>query len=60
MKPRKQKGGGLVSFGVAMAVVVQIMVPSDVAGILFTANPATGKRNEMVINASFGEPHHPL
>ena len=39
---------------VAMAVVVQIMVPADVAGILFTANPATGERTEMIINASFG------
>ena len=39
---------------VAMAVVVQIMVPADVAGILFTANPATGERSELIINASFG------
>jgi pyruvate,water dikinase len=39
---------------VAMAVVVQIMVPADVAGILFTANPATGDRSEMIVNASFG------
>lgn len=39
---------------VAMAVVVQIMVPADVAGILFTANPATGERSEMIVNASFG------
>jgi rifampicin phosphotransferase len=39
---------------VAMAVVVQIMVPADVAGILFTANPATGERTEMIINASYG------
>jgi len=39
---------------VAMAVVVQVMVPSDVSGILFTANPATGERSEMIINSSFG------
>ncbi len=39
---------------VAMAVVVQIMVASDVSGILFTANPATGERSEMIANASFG------
>ena len=39
---------------VAMAVVVQIMVPAEVAGILFTANPATGERTEMIVNASFG------
>ena len=39
---------------VAMAVVVQVMVPSEVSGILFTANPATGERSEAIINASFG------
>ena len=39
---------------VAMAVVVQKMVPSEVSGILFTANPATGERSEMIVNASFG------
>ena len=38
----------------AMGVVVQIMVPADVSGILFTANPSTGERSEMVVNASFG------
>ena len=37
-----------------MAVVVQVMVPSAVSGILFTANPATGERAEMIVNASFG------
>lgn len=45
---------GIAHDQVAMAVVVQIMVPSDVSGILFTANPATGERSEMVANASFG------
>ena len=30
------------------------MVPSEVSGILFTANPATGERSEMIVNASFG------
>ena len=45
---------GIDQDSVAMAVVVQIMVPSEVSGILFTANPATGERNELIINASFG------
>ena len=45
---------GIESGAVAMAVVVQVMVPADVAGILFTANPATGQRSEMIVNASFG------
>ncbi|MDA0789118.1 MAG: PEP-utilizing enzyme [Proteobacteria bacterium] len=39
---------------VAMAVVVQVMVEADVSGILFTANPATGERSEMIANASYG------
>jgi phosphohistidine swiveling domain-containing protein len=45
---------GIEQNTVAMAVVVQLMVPSDVSGILFTANPATGERSEIIINASFG------
>ena len=45
---------GIDQGSVAMAVVVQVMVPSDVSGILFTANPATGERSEIIINASFG------
>src|SRR5262249_31530501 len=39
---------------VSMAVVVQRMVPSEVAGVLFTANPITGQRTEFVVNASYG------
>jgi pyruvate,water dikinase len=38
----------------AMGVVVQLMIEAEVSGILFTANPATGDRSELVINASFG------
>ena len=38
----------------AMAVVVQMMAPADVSGILFTVNPTTGSREELVVNASFG------
>lgn len=45
---------GIEHDAVAMAVVVQLMVSSDVSGILFTANPATGERSEMIINSSFG------
>ncbi|MCL7453850.1 MAG: PEP-utilizing enzyme [Anaerolineae bacterium] len=39
---------------VYLAVVVQAMIPSEVSGILFTANPVTGNRDEAVINASWG------
>ena len=39
---------------VKLAVVVQQMVPADVAGVMFTANPVSGERNELVIDASPG------
>jgi pyruvate,water dikinase len=39
---------------VALAVVVQEMIPSDVSGVLFTANPLSGLRSESVIDATFG------
>jgi len=39
---------------VSIAVVVQQMVPADVAGILFTANPLTGSRDQVMINAAWG------
>ncbi|MBL6980502.1 MAG: hypothetical protein ISR58_04860 [Anaerolineales bacterium] len=42
------------SAGVALAVVVQLMIPAEVAGILFTANPLNGQRGEAVINAAWG------
>ena len=45
---------GIDQGSVAMAVVVQVMVSSEVSGILFTANPATGERSEIIVNASFG------
>ena len=40
--------------GVRLAVVVQRMVDASVAGVLFTANPVTGKRHQAVIDASSG------
>ncbi len=39
---------------VALAVVVQLMVEPDAAGVLFTANPVTGRRDECVVNSSWG------
>ena len=38
----------------ALAVVVQRMVAADVAGVLFTADPVTGARNEIIVDASPG------
>jgi pyruvate,water dikinase len=45
---------GIDHCAVSLAVVVQEMVPSEISGVLFTANPLTGKRTEMVIDATFG------
>jgi pyruvate,water dikinase len=45
---------GISSETVALAVVVQLLVPAESAGILFTANPMNGDRQQMVINASWG------
>src|SRR5215212_11032695 len=39
---------------VAVAVIVQQLVPAEVSGILFTANPVTGARDDIVVNAAFG------
>src|SRR5205823_11804 len=39
---------------VSLAVVVQELVPADAAGILFTANPLTGARDQVLINAAWG------
>ena len=45
---------GIDQSSVAMGVVVQVMIPSEVSGILFTANPTNGERSEMIVNSSFG------
>lgn len=39
---------------VRLAVVVQRLIDADAAGVLFTANPANGRRSESVINAAWG------
>jgi phosphoenolpyruvate synthase/pyruvate phosphate dikinase len=38
----------------AMAVVVQRMVPAEVAGVMFTLDPLTGDPSQITIEASFG------
>ncbi|MBW2315949.1 MAG: hypothetical protein JRH10_17400 [Deltaproteobacteria bacterium] len=39
---------------VLLAVVVQEMFPSEVSGVLFTANPVTSNPNEIFLNTSWG------
>ena len=45
---------GIAPEDVSLAVVVQELVPADAAGILFTANPLTGARDQLLINAAWG------
>ena len=39
---------------VRLAVVVQRLVAAEAAGIMFTANPMNGRRDEVAINAAWG------
>ena len=39
---------------VKLAVVVQVMVPAEVAGVMFTADPVSGLRQELIIDANPG------
>jgi pyruvate,water dikinase len=45
---------GIEPSGVWMAVIVQQMVEAESSGVLFTANPLTGARDEIVLSASWG------
>ena len=45
---------GIAHAAVFMAVVVQEMVPSEVSGVAFTANPVTGDRGDIVVESSWG------
>lgn len=49
---RRQRG--LADEGVQMAVLVQQLVPSDVSAVVFSANPVTGSRDEVMINSNWG------
>jgi phosphohistidine swiveling domain-containing protein len=42
------------SSGSGMAVLVQVMVAADAAGVAFTANPVSGARDEVVVTAVRG------
>jgi rifampicin phosphotransferase len=45
---------GIEHAGVMMAVLVQDMIPSDVSGVTFTANPVSGDTSEIVTDATWG------
>ena len=37
-----------------MAVIVQVLVPAQASGVMFTAHPASGARDQAVIHANWG------
>lgn len=39
---------------VGMSVIVQTLIPADVSGVIFTADPLTGGRGRIIIEACFG------
>lgn len=45
---------GIDPDAVSLAVVVQLLASASAAGVLFTANPLTGARDEVVIDAAWG------
>lgn len=45
---------GLGVDGLALAVLVQRMVPADVAGVAFSVDPVSGRRDRIVVSASWG------
>lgn len=45
---------GIENRDLAHGVVVQRLVPAEISGILFTANPVNGRRDQLLLNASWG------
>lgn len=45
---------GIAPDSVALAVIVQELVCADAAGVMFTANPVSGTREELVVTATWG------
>jgi len=45
---------GLHTTKISVAVVIQKMVDSDKAGVMFSMNPGTNDKSEVIIEASFG------
>jgi len=49
-----RRSHGIDPWSAEIAVVVQRMVRADVSGVLFTANPLTGRRQEMLVSSTWG------
>jgi phosphoenolpyruvate synthase/pyruvate phosphate dikinase len=51
---RDREAAGLVDADVAVAVVVQHLVPASCSGVVFTADPATGDRDRIIVESCYG------
>lgn len=49
-----RRTSGLPEAPERVAVLVQCLVPADASGVVFSAHPVTGARDEVVVNASWG------
>src|SRR5918998_1546523 len=49
-----RRNQGIDPASVSLAVVVQEMVESEAAGVMFTANPANGRRDQVAISTAWG------
>jgi rifampicin phosphotransferase len=50
----RARQGGVDPATVSLAVVIQRMVESEAAGVMFTANPSNGRRDQATISAAWG------
>jgi pyruvate,water dikinase len=51
---RDRVAAGLADVDVAVAVVVQKLVPATASGVVFTADPVTGDQNIVVVESCYG------
>lgn len=51
---RDREAAGLADVDVAVAVVVQHLVPATSSGVVFTADPATGDRERIIVESCYG------
>lgn len=45
---------GIDQSALSLAVVVQLLIPAETSGILFTAHPVTGRRDQAMVSAAWG------
>ncbi|MBD3197256.1 MAG: hypothetical protein GF317_19535 [Candidatus Lokiarchaeota archaeon] len=50
----KKKGANLSLKDISMAVIIQLMVFSEISGVMFTANVLNGNKSQILINSNWG------